>query len=348
MRILTAAALVAGLVGAQDARATSCEHSAARVVPCPAGREAPACLLVGDNEIEEQLLLYALDARAQLTHETPVAIGAKLGDIEAIEVAGDRIWIVGSHGRKRWRDELGAGAKQQCAVAGKRLAIFAGTMTREGAISGTVTKTKKKAWKELLRAQCESELFQLDAADAKGRALAKQACAAFAANDENANQRRDACENAFNIEGAAAIPGTDGVPRLWLGLRSPTLDGKALLLRWKPGDTLRFDGIASVALGERRGVRDMAWAKDRLWLLAGPVPDFTAGVAFALESAPVASLESGAELAAQVTRPVRERAEGLAIMPDGTRASIVTDGAQGDATDAACKVAPTFFTAPLD
>lgn len=347
MKFHTAVAIVAALVGAHEVRAATCEHSAARVVRCPAGREAPACLLVGDNEVEEQLLLYSLDARDRLADETPVAIGAKLGDIEAIEVDGDRVWIVGSHGRKRWRDELGAGAKKQCAVAANRLAIFAGTMTPAGTLSGTVTKTKKKAWKELLGSKCESELFQLDAADQTGRALAKQACAAFAQHDESANQRRDACENAFNIEGAAASPDEHGVRRLWLGLRSPTLDGKALLLRWKPGDALRFDGIARVDLGERRGVRDLAWAKDRLWLLAGPVADST-GVAFALESAPVATLASGAALAAKVAQSVPEQAEGLAIFPDARRAGIVTDGAQGDASDAACRVAPAFFTVPLD
>lgn len=347
MRFRAVATIAAVLIGAQEVRATSCEHSAARVVPCPPGRQAPACLLVGDNEIEEQLLLYSLGANDQLTDETPIAIGAKIGDIEAIEVDGDRVWIVGSHGRKRWRDELEAGAKKQCAVAGNRLAIFAGTMAPDGTLSGTVTKTKKKTWKDLLRAKCESELFQLDAADAKGRALAAQACAAFARSDENASQQRDACESAFNIEGAALIPGTDGVRRLWLGLRSPTLDGKALLLRCKPGDALRFDGIASVDLGDRRGVRDMAWAKDRLWLLAGPVPD-SKGVAFALESAPVASLESGGQLKPKVAKSVREQAEGLALLPDGRRAGIVTDGAQGDTLDAACKVPSSFFAIPLD
>lgn len=347
MRVLAATALVAALIGAQVARAATCEHSAARVVPCPAGRAAPACLLVGDNEVEDRLLLFSLDAEDRLTNETPIAIGAKLGDIESIEVDGDRIWIVASHGRKRWRDELGGGAEKQCPVAASRLAIFAGTRTPAGTISGTVTKTKKKAWAELLRADCERELFQLDAADAQGRALAQQACAAFAANDESANQRRDACENAFNVEGAAAIPGSDGVRRLWLGLRSPTLDGKALLLRWQPGDALRFDGVARVDLGAGRGVRDMAWSQDRLWLLAGPAADAD-GAAFALASAPVASLDSGAELAAKVAQAVRDQSEGLAILPDGRRAGIVTDGAQGDPAGAACKVAPAFFTVPLD
>jgi hypothetical protein len=348
VRIFTTAVVVAALINAHGARAATCEHSAARFVPCPPGRPAPACLLLGDNEVDEQLLLYSLDAQDRLAGETPVAIGAKLGDIEAIEVDGERVWIVASHGRKRWRDEVAAGAKKQCAVSGARLAIFAGTWApATRSLTGTVVATKRKAWKELLRSKCESELFQLDAADAKGRALAKQACDAFAANDENANQQRDACEAAFNIEGAASIPGSDGVRRLWLGLRGPTLDGKALLLRWKAGDALRFDGIASVDLGEQRGVRDMAWAKDRLWLLGGPTADST-GVAFALESAPVASLESGAQLAAKLAQPVAEQAEGLAIFPDGRRAAIVTDGVQGDAAGAACMVPSTFFTVRLE
>ena len=334
-----------------------CEASAARVVACPKGRHAAACVLVGDNEIADRLFLYSADANGNLSGEAPVELvdrdgdaSPKLDDIEAIEVDGERIWIVASHSRKRWRDEAPAGSDERCAVARRRLALFAGTWPpADGGtqLAGSVIETKKNAWQKQLRSKCAKQLFQLAGADVASRALADAACHAFATADERANQDRGACEQGFNIEGAAVIPGSDGQRRLWLGLRGPTLAGKALLLRWQGGDAFRFDGIAELDLGDARGVRDLAYAGGRLWALAGPTPD-SSGVPFALEAVAVASLDSGAQLAATFVRSVREQSEGLAIFPDARHAVLVTDGEKGGSADAACRVPSTSFPVPLE
>jgi hypothetical protein len=333
--------------------ASSCEASAARFVACPRVRTAAACLLVADNEESKRLFLYSMDAAGQLSGATDVEIvsadaaAPKLDDLEAIESDGERIWLVASHGRKRWRDE--AAPEKRCGVDKDRLAIFTGTWSPAAdgkTLPGTMLATKKKEWKKLLRAKCATELFQLDARDAAGHALVATACAAFAANDENARRERSACEAAFNIEGAALIPGEDG-KRLWLGLRAPTLDGNALLLRLAQADALRFDGIATLDLGEARGVRDMAYRDGRLWLLAGPVAD-SSGVAFALEAVAIDSLDSGAQLAAHRVGAVPPQAEGLALFAGARRAGIVTDGEAGDAPGAPCNVPSTFLSIPLE
>ena len=64
-----------------------------RVVPCPKGRDAKACLLVGDNEAKE-LFLYSVDAAGRVGDESRVAITAvdggkktpKLDDIESVRL----------------------------------------------------------------------------------------------------------------------------------------------------------------------------------------------------------------------------------------------------------------------
>jgi hypothetical protein len=91
----------------------------------------------------------------------------------------------------------------------------------------------------------------------------------------------------------------------------------------------------------------MAYRDGRLWLLAGPVAD-NSGVAFALEAVALASLDSGAQLAAQGVRAVPEQAEGLALIPGARRAGIVTDGQAGDAPGAPCNVPSTFLSIPLE
>lgn len=334
---------------------TLCEASAARFVACPkqAGEDAAHCLLVADNEIGDRLFLYPMRADGTLGPERAIALlaedgsakRAKVGDIEALEVAGGVVWVVGSHGRKKWREERAAGDAKQCGVDGGRLSLLRGAWKPETAmesIRGVRVKTKKKQWPELLGASCRDELFDRHGLDGQGNELVAKACGAFAKRDAAANRDPEACASAFQIEGAVAIPSPDGPQRLWVGLRSPTLQGKAMLLRVQPGDTLRFDGIALVDLGSGRGVRDLAHADGKLWAIAAPEADAASG-SFELMAIEAAALDSGALLAMRPVAALRPNAEGLAIAPDGGRIVTTTDGQAPETQGGRCKVASEFF-----
>jgi hypothetical protein len=320
---------------------TLCEASGARFVPCPLDASA-SCLLVADNEIGDRLFLYPVRDDRTLGAQRAIPLvardgspqRAKVGDIETLEVADGVVWVVGSHGRSRWRDDRPAGDAKQCRVAGGRLSIFRGSWNPETpmeVIRGARIATKKKVWRERLGAQCLSGLFDLEAGDVRGNELAAAACDAFAKHDARASADAGACASAFQIEGAAAIPSRAGVPRLWLGLRTPTLQGKALLLRVREGaDELAFDGIALADLGSGRGIRDLAHAAGQLWAIAGPAGEADAG-GFELRAIEADALASGARLAMRPVAKLRGQAEGLAISPGGERIVVVTDGKAGSA-----------------
>ena len=69
-------------------------------------------------------------------------------------------------------------------------------------------------------------------------ALAREVCAALLQAERQASPAR--CET-FNIEGAVGVPNESGADRLWLGLRSPLVEGHAVLLRLaEPTPTASF------------------------------------------------------------------------------------------------------------
>ena len=76
MRLAILAAAIAALVAAHDAHGAACEFSALRFVPCPQGRAASACVLVGDNETSDHVLLYSLAANDRLADEAPVSLAS--------------------------------------------------------------------------------------------------------------------------------------------------------------------------------------------------------------------------------------------------------------------------------
>lgn len=355
---LVAALLACGASADAAPVGSLCEASAARLVECPQGAGAAAdpagCLLVADNEIEDRLFLHPVRADATLgggraiplVAEDGGAKRAKVGDVESLEVADGVVWAVGSHGRRKWSDARAAGDAKQCGVDGARLAIFRGAwkpQTPMDAIRGVRIKTKKKAWQTLLGAECETRLFRLAADDAKGRALAAAACSEIAARHARAAHDRDACESAFQIEGAVALASAAGARRLWLGLRTPAVAGKAALLRLADGEALAFDGIALADLGGGRGVRDLARTNGTLWAIAGPGADTAAG-AFELMSAPVGPLESGAVLAMEPVAALPASSEGLAVSPRGDRILVVTDGRAPAHEGGRCEVASEIFS----
>jgi hypothetical protein len=117
---------------------------------------------------------------------------------------------------------------------------------------------------------CRSELIV--PADPSAAELAQRVCDAIQAGDRHAEESRDACGQALNAEGVAALPDGDGTERIWSGLRGPLVNGEAVLLRLASMDALRFDGVATLDLG-CDGIRDLTYAGGWLWALAGPSAD---------------------------------------------------------------------------
>lgn len=336
-----AAALAVGLLAYLPIAAAAplggvCEASAARFVACPAGFDggAAACLLVADDEIGDRLFLHALGAdglpapTARAIPLTTAAGPTQIGDIEALEVADGVVWVVGSHGRRAWSGKRAAGDAKQCRIDGDRLSVFRGSWPPEAAlegIRGVRIETRKKKWRQKLGSKCRTGLFDLALLDLRGRRLAAAACSRFAELEAGASADPDRCAASFRIEGAAVIPDRGGAGRLWLGLRSPTLQGKAVLLRWKEGDELAFDGIALLDLGAGRGVRDLARAGGELRVIAGPAGEAPGG-GFEQMAVAIDALESGAVLTARAVAVLPAHAEGLAVAPRGERILVVTDG----------------------
>ncbi len=155
-------------------------------------------------------------------------------------------------------------------------------------------------------------------------------CRRLVEAERGANQQ--SCPT-LNVEAIVA----DGASRLWLGLRRPLLDGRAVLLRVATGaDRVRFDAVATVSLGPR-GLRDAAVDGATLLLLAGPVED--GPELFTLEALPLDALVPGATLTpASKGRTLPRGAEAIAPAADGIW--LLTDGGRDDKDDLRCRTPP--------
>jgi hypothetical protein len=94
-------------------------------------------------------------------------------------------------------------------------------------------------------------------------------------SETSAKAPRLAGAQGTNIEGLAVKDG-----RLFVGFRGPVVNGEALVMALN-ADAFFKDGpvqpsVTRLALGERRGIRDMVAVSDGLLLLAGPDDDSTA------------------------------------------------------------------------
>ena len=307
-----------------------CEPSGARWVPC-ANAGTSRCVIVGDNEQSKQLFLFTPTGTGDLAADfkkIAFADGTKLKDIEAIDATPQGFVVFGSHSRKSF--------KKHCARDADRL-VFA-LLTRHGdTLSGTVVQTKEAEWIKRVStvAGCLKDLIVLPASD-PGAAVAEKACGAISEADGNAETAKAACSNAFNIEGVVELPGADGQPRVWVGLRAPTIDHKAILLRLRDLAGPQFDAIALVAVDG--GVRDLAYARGSLWVLSGPAAD--EDEAGKLWTVPASAVISGADLeghreAANIILPAFS--EGLAIDEEANQATIIVDGDRGDEDSAECE-----------
>ncbi|OIP28741.1 MAG: hypothetical protein AUK47_29180 [Deltaproteobacteria bacterium CG2_30_63_29] len=274
-----------------------CEPSALARAPWD-----PALALVGDNELDDTLFAFSLeDGSLQGQHDLELPKGVRPHDLEAMVALGpDELVFVGSHSRNK-----------HCERRPKRHRLQSITLADDGSwLPGHSIDTDA----DELFASLES-----CAAAFPAGALAQTTCTALVDARERADQGEKPCE-ALNIEGAAQV-----ADRIWLGLRGPQLDGKALLLRlvW-PTDTLRFDGVATVDLAGA-GVRELAATAEQLYVISGPQQD---GGEFALWSLPLTALEADTALVPTKLRALPPSSEGL-LLTD-TDALVVIDGRKGD------------------
>jgi hypothetical protein len=283
MWALGCAVIAAALPSGSGApRNEPCETSAA--VALQDGR-----ILVGDNETKDRLFAYVWHEGGARPAE-PFEItwdpsgGRKVEDIEALARDGSRIYVVGSHSRKK-----------NCERDEERFRILRGRiegdMLVDTVVMGLAAARSDAAWMQATGdvAGCLERLFTEDARRSR---LAHGFCEALVEAERAANwggnpSRAGAppgggvaahCQRTLNIEGAAVIAG-----RLWIGLRAPLVgkERRAALLRVRDeNSTYRFDAVALVGL-DGRGIRELETLEHggrvRLWGIAGPVEDTAPG-----------------------------------------------------------------------
>ncbi|MDX2170515.1 MAG: DUF3616 domain-containing protein, partial [Deltaproteobacteria bacterium] len=315
----------------------ACETSAVRWLACAPGADH-RCAIVGDNELLGKDEVPAGQPRTNLFgfEQTPdgllakqqpmtlvLANAKKIDDIEAIEALDGTLLVFGSHSRKSF--------KRQCEIDKDRLAFA--VLERSGStLKGTVVLTPPDQWSTMLSdGGCREQLITVASAD-PAHAMADQICQTIAAAHAAATQTEQDCSRAFNIEGVVALPDTNGVPRVWVGLRSPLVGAKAVLLRLHDLTALRFDAVALVDLGGS-GVRDLAYARDALWLLGGPMGDAqTPGTLWRVTASELTNGASPAATRVTSVDPLPPFSEGLTIDDASGEMLVVVDGELGTGT----------------
>lgn len=298
-------------------RAPLCEASAALAAPWDS-----STVLVADNEVHGRLFAFSgVDGEGRLTEPRSMKIEAgdhgPVKDIEALAHHGDRLLLVGSHSRnKRCCPKKKRRRLQVVALEGGRLKVVRSLKMGDGKWAKRVDSA----------AACARKLFSETMAK---DALVDKVCAALVAAERRARCgcQGTACPgcDTLNIEGAVTVTG-----RVWLGLRAPLVQGKAVLLRLAPlGERLRFDAAALLDLGGQ-GIRELAPGDDRVWVIAGPPLDSPA--CFELSSFEADKLRHGASLTPHARRwPLPTSSEGLVVR--GAKALVLVDGAEGDGDD---------------
>lgn len=307
-----------------------CEASAAAIVDCPGSSET--CLLVGDNEVRDRLFLFGVTGqgeRAKLGQQDEIRISTlphpgggelELSDIEAIvRLSRKEVVVFGSHSRN-----------SQCDRKKKRRIFAQGNLTvgRLAKSAMNPIGSKKHKCKRLFGDRMDTVMQRV--CDAIERS---EDSAEMAFEKEDKAERINACnlDPAFNIEGAVAVGET---AEIWIGLRAPLVDDKAVLLRQVPGeDHLKFDAAAFVDLG-KSGIRDLTYEQNRVWAISGPPIDGDAS--HGLWRMNASELEHGAVIQPEYIFELPNRAEGLAIT-NGT-AFVVIDGNEAKKGETNCRM----------
>lgn len=290
-----------------------CEASAAIVVPCP--NKTHGCLLVGDNEEVDRMFLYEIQERdngIQLQARREISLMAmappdakkafQLEDIEALAKLPDgQILLFGSHSRNK-----------NCKLKGKRRIFAQGQLEPDRMVLGAVApvKTPKK------KHSCDRLFKETDSPGVQAVCSAIRRTEIRAKNAyefPEKNQREAECNGdpAFNLEGTVAIRGDDGEVRVWVGLRAPLVDGKAILLRQvERRNSFSFDAVALLDL-DGLGIRELTLADGRVWGISGTIAD--SNYLHRLWHFDVAALADGAQIKPIKVADLPNSAEGLVI-----------------------------------
>ena len=293
----------------------ACEASAGIEIPCP--ETGKTCLLVGDNEIKDKMFLYELhDSVPVLRNMRTIKMGpfapgtsttSKVKDIEAIaRLPGGELVVFGSHGRnKACKKRPSRRRKVEGLISGGQLTSSTQPLIQTNSLSCSTMFTV--AGDTMSVRFCERMT--------ETETLAKLAAAI---GDETAC----AVDPAFNLEGAVAIADTDGIGRVWVGLRAPIVDGKAVLLRQiADRSSFQFDAIAMMDLGGR-GIRELTLSEGSIWGIGGPAAD--GPQKHTLWHFPVSALQPGATITPNQITTLPTSSEGLVIR--GHRAIVMIDG----------------------
>ncbi len=306
-----------------------CEASSAMIVACPDGKGD--CLLVGDNEQRNEIFLFKLkegkiDMESQQSLSLQPANSKELSDIEAIAAkSADTVVVLGSHSRNT-----------RCERKKNRRRFAVVTLSGDGSKVVKYVQSKKITCKRLFGRIPSSDKVLNAVCDAIDDAEKRAAKVENEVNDQQltVEQAKASCNEAspFNAEGAVAIP-VSGSTEFWIGLRAPLLgehptspqhNKLAILLRMKGLHDYSFDRVALLNL-EGRGVRDLAFAEDRVWLITGPSEDLEGP--FDLRSFSKDALKNAEIIKPEFVTDLPMYSEGLAIQ--GKRAYVVIDGDKG-------------------
>lgn len=222
-------------------------------------------LLIADNEgqpasekddLRPALWLSMLNG-AQAQSPAALATPVQKQDVESLLRVGDQLWVVGSFSRNK-----------ECKVRPERrqIQIFQPSAFSTSALQSPLPPPQilkvaapnsddTAAWATLESSidACKTGLFSPPD-------LGTAVCTAIVA----ATQQQSPC-GTLNIEGAVALQG-----RVWLGLRAPLVDQKAVMLRVAPGNALRFDEVQLLDL-KGQGIRELGVEKEMLYGIAGDV-----------------------------------------------------------------------------
>lgn len=286
-----------------------CEASAAMVAPWDS-----SLILVADNEERRSLFGFTAQEGVLVDQRTLSLPKGSPGDMEALARVGDRVLAVGSFSRNK-----------RCEVKKNRARLL---LVEKGETSDRLREVRTIDGGGVLASlgdadKCLVTLFTQPAPEG-----AQSVCAALSAAETEA-ARGGACDT-LNIEGAVGVSGEPD--RVWLGLRSPLVDGKAILLRLTEDlDEARFDAVALIDLGGRT-VRALERREGEVWGIAGPMADSEQG--FQLFSLPATRLAPGARVDGVAVRgALPSSSEGLVFV--GDRLHVVIDGDKGSGD--ACK-----------
>ena len=304
-----------------------CEPSAVVKLACPNGDGD--CLLVGDNEINDALFVYSLEAgELQAKQQQQLSLDkAKISDIEAIALLPDnQFLIVGSHSRNG-----------KCHTKKKRRRWLQAEISENSIQPIHATIENPKIDSQILFADLDRENNEIIQAVAKAIDNAEQV-----SNSAEGSRQDCSTTNHFNIEGAVNVSSNSSESSIWMGLRSPllTLDGKklAILLHLKNINSYQFDRVALLDLGGN-GIRELTLWQNDLWGIAGGSEDDLNN--FVLWQFPLAMLDGETIISPKIVRFLPNSSEGL-VFVDSTTAYTLIDGDLGD-SDANCLISGKFL-----